>query len=157
MKLYEEESVKRLRQRVKASRTAGIITAALAFIICVLLCCLTRTGNASKMLAAVIAVSTLGGWCVILIMTLVYLPSKALLSHADGLMKHPAETVTGTVTAISALYRMPRSIEAARISVDTGEGAVTLTAAAEMLPYIPKAGQSAVFTVRRSYITEVAE
>ncbi len=122
--LYTAEEKDALLKKAKRFRTAMWAAAGAGFAICVLLCFFVRTANAGRMQIAVIAVSVLAGWAVILLRALGEEPARADGTHMEGLLSNPEHAFhTGRLTVKAQAVHLPRSIWVRRAVLTGTDGA----------------------------------
>ena len=152
--LYTVEETAALRQKARRMRTLmlGIGLAGLA--VCVTLCCFVNTAGAAALQIAVIAVSTLAGWAVILLWTVWYAPTKAQYEHMDGVLSAAErETYEGTLIVKKDLLHIPRSIWIRRVTLTDSQGGVqTLSVLADRVDALPERGARIRVEAVRKYI-----
>ena len=78
--LYSPETIRREKHRARCGFLAALILGLSALILCIALCFGIRTANAASRRNAVILISTLSGWCVILLVRGLILPECPLQS-----------------------------------------------------------------------------
>ncbi len=118
--LYTEEEAAALRKRAGRCRLAMLLTAGIGLALCVVLCFLVTTANAGRMQIAVIAVSVLAGWAVILIWALGRQPSHAEGTHMESLLANTErEFHTGYLTPQPQIRHLPRSIQVQTVLLET--------------------------------------
>lgn len=155
--LYPPEEAEQLHRRSRRSGRWILCIGAAALILCVTLCFFVRTGNASRLLTWVIAVSTLSGWACILIGALVYFPARAEADHMRGILSETPEERRGTLSVSPLLFHIPRSVTVRRAILTDGEEKTTLHVLARKAKKLP-AGDVylRVYTVR-NFITAFEE
>ena len=142
------------RSRVLRGLTAGLGLGALAG--CIVMCTQVNTATARTMLMAVITLSTLGGWGVLLTLAYGYYPARAEEAHIAGMLEETeTETVEGVLTLAPMQVKIPGSIAFARGSIrpDGAEEAMPVHVAARLLRQMPPAGSRVRVTVARRFIT----
>ena len=150
---YSEELAARCQNRARRCLWFVVALAVLGLAACIFMCTKVRTGNASRLLAAVILTSTLAGWAAILLIGFVYRPAKAQAGHMLGLMNAEAETLTGTLSLEKGGFRIPGSIVVRKVRLRTEDETLTLNLNARFAAKLPPEGTPVKVTVRRKFIT----
>ena len=151
--LYTTEEAERLHQRMCRSKYCMTIIAVVALIACVAICLNVHTGNASRLLVWVIALSTLAGWACILITALAYFPSRAVWKHIHASLSEPMEMLCGVLSVNPEAYHIPQSVTVCKAVLTDGEESHTLHVLADKVRELPAApARLRVYTVRRFII-----
>ena len=150
---YSEELAARYQNRARRCLWFVVALAVLGLAACIFMCTKVRTGNASRLLAAVILTSTLAGWAAILLIGFVYRPAKAQAGHMLGLMNAEAETLTGTLALEKGGFRIPGSIVVRKVRLRTEDETLTLNLNARFAAKLPPEGTPVKVAVRRKFIT----
>ena len=155
--LYTEDEKEALEQRARRFRKGMIAAAAGSFALCAALCFFVNTANAGALQIAVIALSTLAGWAVILLGALGYAPARAESTHMAGLLGNPErETFTGRLVINTAADHLPRSIWIRRAKLTDGEGREhRLSVLARKRDELPGNGQTVTVETARKYGAEI--
>lgn len=157
MKCFYTDDVRRQwqrRGRLLLALTLAMGLGALAG--CILMCTQVNTATARPLLMAVIALSTLGGWGVLLTLAYGYYPARAEETHIAGMLEEPeTETVEGVLTLIPMQVKIPGSIAFARGSIraDGAEESVPVHVAARLMRRMPPSGTRVRAAVTRRFIT----
>ena len=143
------ESARRARRRAWVFRgLAGAVPAAL-----IVLCLLTRTGNARAMLAAAWAVVIGLGWAAIAWWMFALEPARAEERHRKGLVSVEPELREGLFFLTPDSFRIPKSVRVRKIRLETGEGALSLNLAESLVPRAPADGSRVRVRTARKFIT----
>ena len=87
----------------------------------VILCLLTNTANAARMLRIALIGTVLLGWACIAVYVCLLSPSRAKLSHLEGLLSQDPGTCEGRFFLTADSFQIPRSVRVRRVRLETGE------------------------------------
>ena len=138
--LYSSEETERRAASARAFRLAAWIVGGTALAVCMALCCLVTTGNAARVFRAVVAVSAVGGWAVILLLRLGYFPASAEARHAEGILNGPRETLEGRLTVSDRAFTIPKSVRVRAARIEQGERAVPAQVDERLAGWLPENG-----------------
>jgi hypothetical protein len=150
---YSDALAAKYQKRARRCLWFVVALAVLGLAACIFMCTKVRTGNASRLLAAVILTSVLTGWAAILLIGFVQRPAKAQAGHMLGLMNAEAETLTGTLSLEKGAFRIPGSIVVKKVRLRTEDGVLTFNLNARFAAKLPPEGTPVKVTVRRKFIT----
>ena len=122
-------------------------------LICVFLCTKVRTGNASLMLAAVIALSCLSGWAAMGLMFFGYAPARAQRGHIAGIRAEEMQEYSGEIRLTPMKVHIPRSIDICKVQLTTGEETLSFHINACLVKYLPANGTQVRLRVARKFVT----
>jgi len=120
------ETVRKSRNRATTVTRLLIMAAVAAFALFIVLCLLTRTGNARVMLIAAMVCAVLSGWGVMAFWIFSVEPARAEASHLEGLAAETAQTREGRITLDPEGFRIPKSVRVLKARLDTGEETLSL-------------------------------
>ncbi len=144
-----EESKRKARRRTWVFR--GILLAGLGLFI--LLCLLTRTGNARIMLYLGWGVLLLCGWAATAWWMFLLEPARAEASHREGLLRAgEPEVREGTLQIDPESFRIPRSVRIRKAMLDTGEETLSLNLGESLWSRAPGNGARVRVQVARKFI-----
>lgn len=123
--------------------------------VCITLCCLVNTANAAAMQMAVIAVSVLVGWIVILLYALVFKPTHAEAEHMNGILKDAQEEHEGWLTVTPNWISIPKSITVRNIRFEEDGNTLTLNVNERLVPQLPVRKSHVRIQTVRKYITGI--
>lgn len=146
----------RLRKKRKSALAAAALIGGLALLCCVLLCVLTRTGNAERMALTAIAVSTVGGWAALSLLMFPADAAKVELRHAEMLRAGPEETLRGTLRFEPGVMRIIGSIRFRTLRVSGAEGERRVKVCASRAGLLPE-GKELTLHVVNGYVAAFEE
>ncbi len=151
--LYTPERARRARalSRVSLWLACGLLAGALA--VCVILCARVNTGNAQRMLYAVIGLFTLAGWAAIALLALVYRPSAAECRHITSILNGEAEEMEGRLALTSACFQIPKGILVRKAALESDGEKRSLNVDERMKKRLPPEGTRVRVRVVRKFIT----
>lgn len=165
--LYSPETIRREKHRARCGFLAALILGLSALILCIALCFGIRTANAASRRNAVILISTLSGWCVILLVRGLILPEIREYRHEEGILygvwdaaesrsvAEPPEIHEGVLLSFGDIFRIPKSISffPVVLRVETEEE-IQLRLNARCKAQFPPVGTKVRVKTIRRYITE---
>ena len=119
----------------------------------VVLCLLTRTGNARMMLILSWAVLIPLGWGILLFRMLREEPARAEARHLRGLAEQTPETLEGRLTLRDESFRIPKSVRAVSVLLETEEKAMSLNLNERLRDRMPPDGSRVRVQVVSRFIT----
>lgn len=150
---YSDALAAKYQKRARRCLWFVVALAVLGLAACIFMCTRVRTGNASRMLTAVILTSTLAGWAAILLIGFVYRPAKAQAGHMLGLLQAGEEQYVGTLSLEKGGFRIPGSIVVRKVRLKTEDDTLTFNLNARYASQLPPEGTPVRVTVRRKFIT----
>ena len=165
-KLYSMETIRLEKQHARNGLLLAAVLGLVSLAVCVALCFGVRTANAQTRRIAVISVSTLGGWAVILLTKGRILPELRESRHEDGILlgvrdsstgrflRETPENHAGEILAVGEVFRIPKSISFFPVTLREGEEEVLLRLNARNRADFPPVGSHLLATSVRQYITE---
>ena len=120
------ETVRKSRNRATTVTRLLIMGSVAALALFIVLCLLTRTGNARVMLIAAMVCAVLAGWGVMAFWIFSVEPARAEASHLEGLAAETAQTREGRITLDPEGFRIPKSVRVLKARLDTGEETLSL-------------------------------
>lgn len=132
--------------------SAGALMLA-SLIVCVFLCTRVRTGNADRMLFAVVGISAVTGWAVMLILFFCYAPAHAQERHICGILDNSEEEYTGEMHVLGEKIHIPKSIDVYKVALKDGEETKTFHVNAVFLRELPENGTRVRVVAVRKFIT----
>lgn len=151
--LYTPEAAQRWTRKARNLLTAILAIGGVALIICILLCCLVNTANASLLCGLVIGTSTIAGWTIILLLILAYLPARAEAAHITGVMQGEPEELCGTLKVNPQKWIIPHSVTFYKATLTQEEGSRSLNLDAALIRELPPQGARVRLTTVRKFIT----
>lgn len=136
--LYGEAYVARTERNNRIWTVLTCVLALGCLAVCVGLCAGLTTANANRTQLLVTAVSAVGGWIVIFLLSCVVLPAKRELAHLKTLQGEPRERLVGQVTPEAQRLAIRRSITVQRLRVETDEGPRRVSVNVRALRRLPK-------------------
>ena len=152
--LYTPQAAARHHRQANRARLAMWLTGGLSLLACIVMCTQVNTANARALLLAVIGLSTLAGWTVILLLNFMYLPAKRRAEHMRSMLEEETECFQGRLSLMPMRFAIPRSIviQKAKIAVEGEEEPVSLSVDAYLAGKLPTGGGIRVLTARRYII-----
>ena len=151
--LYQPGEAGTLSRQSRICRNAALAAAAAGLIICILLCLNITPVNTTRRLLAVIAVSTIAGWAVILLRNMGFIPLRGAEQHVRHLEEAEAVEYTGVIEKSGQLFRIPGSITVQKVRLTEGEETMTLNLDVRKRALLPDSGTRVRVRCRRSFIT----
>lgn len=151
--LYTPDAAGKWRRKAVIWRNAIIVLAVLALTVCIVLCTQVRTENASRLLIAVMALSTLAGWTIILLLNFAYLPAKRQADHMCSMLEEENESYEGRLSLSPMRFAIPHSIVIRKATLTNGEEAAALSINAALADRMPPNGAYVRVQAARKYIT----
>lgn len=156
IELFPAADLARLGKKRRNSLAAAALIGGLALLCCVLLCALTRTGNADRMMLTAIAVSTVGGWAALSLLMFPAADARVELRHAEMLRAGPEEALRGTLRFEPGVMRIIGSIRFRTLRVQTAEGERRVKVCASRAPLLPE-GRELTLRVVNGYVAAFEE
>ncbi len=151
--LYTVRELERWRMRMGRRLYLTLCLAVFALSACITLCRRVDTANAQFQLYAVIVLSILTGWAVILLIAFGYLPARAEVIHREGMLGEEATEVTGVLPIDRQKWVIPHSIAFCKVFIANGEEKFSCQADAALLRQLPPDGTRIRAVIRRKFIT----
>ncbi len=152
---YSPERAQALGRRARLCKWLMIFLALGTLAGCVFFLTRVTTGNAQRLLAATVILSTLGGWAVLLLHAFVLRPLRAQAGHVRSLLGGEGGQYTGRLTVSRDGFRIPGSIVVRKARLETEGETLTFDLNAAWVRSLPPEGTLVrVRTVRR-FITAV--
>ena len=143
------------RTRVRRCTVLFLGLCLFALALFILLCLITRTGNAAVTLRIAILCMILLGCACITVYVCLLSPARLKLTHLEGLMSQAPETREGRFFLTTETFQIPRSVRARRVRLEAEEETFSLNLDEAWTPLAPENGSLVrVQTVRR-FITGV--
>ncbi len=120
MEFYRQEEADIFDRRAHRWTVAAYVFAILAFLGCIVCCCLSSTATASQMNLITIVLSTLGGWFVIFALTARILPYRRFSQHIRSTLEGERVAHTGIITLEPQVLQIPKSIAICKVVVGSG-------------------------------------
>ena len=152
-RFLNEEAVRNSKARTRRYRRALRILAGLALAFFVLMCLLTRTGNAQTMLYLAMAGAVLSGWGIIALWLFGLEPARAEEKHLAGLAALEPETREGRFFLTGDSFRIPGSVRVRKARLETGEETLSLNVNEKLADRTPPDGSLVRAETARKFIT----
>lgn len=152
-RFLNEEAVQHSKARVRRYKRIFCALAMLALVFFVVLCLLTRTGNARIMLYAATAGMVLAGWGLIVLWQFAVEPAQAEERHLTGLAGLEPETREGRIRMTGDVFRIPRSVRVRKVRLDTETESLSLNLNAQLTDRMPPDGSLVRTEIARKFIT----
>ena len=147
-----EEAVQRSRARVRRYKRLFCALIVLALVFFVVLCLLTRTGNARTMLYLAMAGMVLAGWGLILLWQFAVEPAQAEEKHLSGLAELEPEIREGRFSLTGDAFRIPRSVRIRKVRLETEEETLSLNLNERLADRMPPNGSLVRAEIARKFI-----
>ena len=121
MRFADPEMIRKSEERAKMLTRLEWAAAGAGLVFLVLMCILTRTGNARTMVTATMAGTVVWGLGILAFRQLVSEKARAESRHLKNLAEKERTVRTGRITADPEEFRIPKSIRAVKVLLDTGE------------------------------------
>ena len=152
-RFLNEEAVQRSRIRVRRYTVILCVLAALSLVCFVVLCLMTRTGNAQTMLFLAMACSILAGCGIIALWLFALEPARSEERHLTGLAALDPEVREGRFFMTGDHFRIPRSVRIRKVRLDTEAEALSLNLNDRLADRMPPDGSLVRIEVARKFIT----
>ena len=158
-RFLNEEVILRSRERVRRRTRIFYFMAAAALTVFVVLCLVTRTGNAAFMTKAAIVWAVLSGWAVVAFRAFALEPEKAEESHLTGLEAAEKKVREGRFFLREDSFRIPRSVRVRKVRLESGDETLSLNLNEKLADRMPPDGSAVRVETARKFITamEVTE
>ena len=124
-----------------------------ALILFVVLCLLTRTGNARSMLIAAMISAVLCGWGILAFWLFTVEPARAEARHLEGLSEAETQVREGRMTLDPEDFRIPRSVRVLKVKLETDKETLSLNLNEKYRDRIPPDGSRVRVMTVRKFIT----
>ena len=151
--LYSPDELRRMHSCARICLILGIGIMVLTLACCVTLCFHVRPNNTKQILVTVILLSTLAGWCMILLINLGYLPAIAEARHIEHLNKGTETEYAGRISINKKQFKIPRSVNVNKVKVTEGEVSHSLSVNARKLRLLPPDGTRVRLKSMHGFIT----
>ncbi len=168
--LYSSNTIRTEKQRIRTGLLLAAVLGCTALVVCIALCFGIRTANAAPRQITVIAVSTLGGWSIILLTEGLILPEVRELRHEEGILYGIPDTAAagrlvledpvvceGEILSIGEVFRIPKSISFFPVVLRQEGENLQLKLNARHRKGFPSEGTRVRMITVRNYITEYEE
>ena len=153
---FNDEAIRKSRARAGRYRRILPATGAAFLILFIVLCALTRTGNARIMLFLSMGMMIAAGWAIIALWLFAAEPARAEERHLDGLAKGETEIREGRITLDSDVFRIPKSVRVRKVRLETGEDEpLSLNLNERFTPSMPANGSLVRVQVVHKFITGI--
>ena len=154
-RFLDDEAVRRSKARVRAVQRLWGILAGLALALFVLLCLLTRTGNARLMLVIAIAAMIAAGWGLICLWLFAVEPARAEAQHLASLAGAEKQVREGRFFLTGDSFRIPKSVRVRKVRLETCDETLSLNISAKLAGRMPSSGSLVRAETARKFITAV--
>ena len=151
--LYLPNEADHLSRRAAACRNAAWAVGMIGLAVCTALCFGIRPTNTVRRLTAVISISTLAGWAVILLVSIGFRPQYGAARHIRRLETEEMAEYSGILQKNSMLFQIPGSIVVQKIQLLQGDESRTLNVDARKRSLLPENGTHVHVQCRHSFIT----
>ena len=153
MDLYiSPQMIEKSRDRVRKNKCLLWIMGTGMLGLFVLLCLLTRTGNARTMLLIAMGSMTLTGWGILAFWLFAAEPAKAEASHLAGLREVEGEIREGVLKLDPEGFRIPKSIRVLKVYLETDKGTLSLNLNEKLRAKVPPDGSRVRVKTARKFI-----
>lgn len=144
--------IEKSRDSVRKKKCLLWIMAAGMLGLFITLCLLTRTGNARAMLIIAMASMILTGWGILAFWLFALEPAKAEASHLASLSEAETQTREGILKMDPVSFRIPKSVSAVKIYLETEEGILSLNLNEKLRRKVPPDGSRVRVQTARKFI-----
>ena len=149
----KEETLRDSEKRAAGSLRVLWILVIFSAALLIVLCLLTRTGNAQSMLVAAWACTILSGWAVTALWLFRAEPARAEERHLKGLAEAETVDYTGRIFLSPDSFRIPKSVWVAKVKLETDEETLSLNLNEKLRMEMPPDGSLVRVTAARKFIT----
>ena len=152
-RFLNDEAIDKSRARARVYRRVlwGLAVAAVALF--VVLCLLTRTGNARTMLFTAMISMVLAGWVILALRMFGEEPARAEERHLTGLAEAEKQIREGRIFVTGDTFRIPGSVRVRKIRLETEEEALSLNLNEKLTGKMPPDGTAVRAETARKFIT----
>lgn len=154
-RFLNEEAVQHSKARVRRNKRILCALTVAMLVSFVVLCLLTRTGNARAMLYLAMAETVLCGWGIIAFWLFSAEPSQAEEQHLAGLAQLEPETREGRLFMTESAFRIPRSVRIRKVRLETENESLSLNLNERLAHRMPPDGSRVRVETARKFITGV--
>ena len=150
-----EEAIRKSKARAALYTRLLAVLAALAAVLFVLLCLLTRTGNARVMLIVAMAAVTAAGWILICLWLFAAEPARAEARHLTGLAAAEKQIREGRISLTGGSFRIPKSVRVRKVRLETESEVLSLNVSEKRVRDLPPDGSLVRAETARKFITGI--
>ena len=154
-RFLNDEAVQRSKARVRSAARLFTCLGGLALALFILLCLLTRTGNARLMLAIAMAAMIAAGWGMICLWLFLMEPARAEAQHLASLAKAEKQIREGRFFLTGDRFRIPKSVRVQKARLETADGTLSLNVSEKLAEQMPPDGSLVQVETARKFITGV--
>ena len=152
-RFLNDEAVQRSKARVRSAARLFTCLGGLALALFILLCLLTRTGNARLMLAIAMAAMIAAGWGMICLWLFLMEPARAEAQHLASLAKAEKQIREGRFFLTGDRFRIPKSVRVQKARLETADGTLSLNVSEKLAEQMPPDGSLVQVETARKFIT----
>ena len=152
-RFLNEEAIQRSKNRARCALRIFFALAAFMLILFTVLCLMTRTGNARRMLYLAMACMIPAGWCLIALWLFAVKPARAEEQHLTGLAAAEKDIREGRVFLDTDSFRIPKSVRVRKARLDTGTETLSLNLNDQLTGRMPPDGSLVRVETVRKFIT----
>ena len=149
----DEAALRNSRKRARRYTGLSCALAGAGLVCLIVLCLLTRTGNARTTLALAMAGSVLFGWAVIAVWLFAAEPARAEEKHLSGLAELEPEIREGRLTVSGDVFRIPKSVRVRKVRLETEGETLSLNLNEKLAGRMPPDGSLVRAEIARKFIT----
>ena len=148
-----EKALQCSKTRVRFITCLLISATGLTLTLFVILCLLTRTGNAQAMLYLAMAAAVLGSLVSLALWMFALEPAKAENRHLAGLAAAERKTCEGWFSLSGDSFRIPKSVRVRKVRLETEDGPLSLNLNEKLADCMPPDGSLIRAETARKFIT----
>lgn len=152
-RFLNEEAVQKSREHARFVMRVLCCLAGLTLALFVVLCLLTRTGNAQAMLYLAMACMILGSLAVLALWMFAAEPARAESRHLAGLADAEPQIREGRFFLSGDSFRIPRSVRVRKVRLETEEETLSLNLNEKLAGRMPPDGSLVRVETARKFIT----
>ncbi len=156
MKLFaSSEAVRESRNRARNRMRILFSAAAAMLALFIVLCLITRTGNARFMLMTAMISMVVLGWGLLAFWLFAAEPSLAEARHLEGLTEGEPRILEGRISLDPQSFRIPKSVRVLKARLETDGGTLSLNLNEKYQALIPPEGSLVRIQTVRKFITGI--
>ncbi len=152
-RFLNEEAVQKSRAHARFVMRVLYCLAGVALALFIVVCLMTRTGNAQAMLYLAMACMVLGSLAVLALWMFAAEPSRAEARHLEGLAGAEPQIREGRFSLSGDSFRIPRSVRVRKVRLETEEETLSLNLNEKLAGRMPSDGSLVRVETARKFIT----
>ena len=152
-RFLNEEAIQHRKSRTRRVSRIFFALAAFMLILFAVLCLMTRTGNARRMLYLTMACMIAAGWSLIALWMLAVKPARAEEQHLTGLAAAEKSIREGRFSLDTDSFRIPKSVRVRKVRLETETEVLSLNLNDQLTGRMPPDGSLVRVETARKFIT----